>query len=120
MVLSKKLHNQLDNLHNQRNRQMNKHTIYKFKYTDLKGKSSEREVYTLTEAPETITVIDLSKSTDDEKSDILRLQAEYNEYVQLHISKLYKFEDWLKMTTNEESTLDLQIKKFKLNKIELV
>ena len=103
---------------------MNKLTSYTIEYIDSKGKESTREILTLTEVPKNLNALDLSTLTETEKQTLIDYQNSYNEYVTQYLANMASFDNWLSMTTNEQTLEEVKklthFKKFTVSNIKSV
>jgi hypothetical protein len=70
-------------------------------YRKDSGETSTRTIIPTTSVPQNIRAVDISSLDEGGKTHITNLFAEYNEYVDLCISKMFSFQDWVEHTSGE-------------------
>lgn len=98
-----------------------KGNTYKISYSDSKGVVSRREIIALTEAPKNITALDITSLNETQKQWLINAQKEYQEYVDTHISTMFKFEAWLEHAQNTYVPDNvLKLKRFTVDNIKII
>lgn len=68
-------------------------------YVKDSGDRSLRTIISTTEFPRNLRAADITELNEDEKSEMVSLFKEYDEYVHQHMSKMFSFNDWAEHTT---------------------
>lgn len=87
----------------------------RIKYVDSKGSQTTRTILPLDIPIQNVRALDVSDMPDNKIQQLVKLRAEYSEYVKIHMSTITKFEDWVELTCGIvlDST-DLKYRTFKL------
>lgn len=103
---------------------MKKFNTYNVEYTDNKNVTTKREVFTLTEVPTLIQVLDMSDLTEDQKTQLITARKEYDQYVQNYMAQMFSFEDWLTHSNDDLVAVKMietiKFRKFKTDKIKII
>jgi hypothetical protein len=99
---------------------INKHDTYIIHYTDASGNKTVREIFALTEIPKNIKAYDLTYLSPTDKKKLVDIHAEYMEYVDGHINKMFNFHTWYEHTAGKLLPADLaQFRQFTVQRLEI-
>lgn len=66
-----------------------------------KGERTTRVIIPTSVPKDTVRAIDVDSLSPDERTKMLELYAEYREYTQEHINRMFNFETWVEHTKGE-------------------
>lgn len=73
---------------------LNELAVEHIKYTSAHEGVSERYVIPVSVPSDYIRTLDVTDYTEEERKHLVDAYAEYKEYVKLHMSKMFNFENW--------------------------
>lgn len=94
--------------------------LSKIKYTKTKSDVTERTILPTSIPAKVITSIDVSDMPTSEAAELLAEYTEYLKYKELHMSKLFNFNNWLIHTDSKVDIPSIKYRSFTPAKIELL
>lgn len=93
------------------------------KATDLggtKGEITERYVIPTFVPHPNIKAIDVTDLSDDERTKVQELYAEYTQYYKQAVSSLFTFEDWVSHTQGEDVNVQVKWRTFRTDNVKVL
>lgn len=76
--------------------------IVNIEYTKDNGDKSKRYIIPTCVPKKSIKAIDVSDLTEDQRDEMCKLHAEYNQYREQAIKNIFNFEDWVSQTSGND------------------
>lgn len=83
-----------------------------------KGELTERFVIPTFVPQPNIKALDVTSLTEEERTELQELYAEYTEYYKQAVSTLFTFEDWISHSRGDEPAPEVKWRTFKLENVE--
>ena len=94
------------------------YTPVKIKYVKDSGEESTRTIIPTTNVPQNIRAMDLSGLSEERQKEIESALNEYQQYVNLHLSKMFSINEWAEQTGTQID--DILWRTFKLKNTTVV